>query len=60
MSFADFYRAAGLLALQMAERKGLDKQQARRIEQLLRIEESGKPAGGSVAQDDEAKATKGP
>ncbi len=59
MSLADFYRAAGLLALQMAERKGLDGQQARRIGELLRVEESGKLASGPAAQDAEAKATEG-
>jgi len=34
--FADFYRAAGLLALQIAEHKGLDKEQAKRIGELFR------------------------
>ena len=33
--FADFYRAAGLLALQIAEHKGLDKEQAKRIGELF-------------------------
>ncbi len=59
MSFADFYRAAGLVALQIAEQKGLDKQQSARIDELFRAEESGKQANDPVARDEEAKATDG-
>lgn len=59
MRLADFYRAAGLLALQIAERRGLDKQQAKRIDELFRAGKTGEPVNGPVARDTESKATEG-